>query len=207
MSSETSNSFTPGKPEAPEPKALRRPLPIFFIALVGVFLFWGQLYMDRYGGRFSSDIFTPYLSAKELDSYVEKSDDQKLYAKGAAIFKTYCEVCHQASGLGVVGEKPPLAGSEWVLAEGPNRIIRIVLSGFTGPVTVKGNSFNNTMGPFGPALSDDDVAAVLTFVRQNKDWGNKASAVKSEQVKAIRAAGGERPQAWTAAELENVPVK
>ena len=115
-----------------------------------------------------------------------------------------CISCHQATGQGVPGQYPPLAGSDWLLGEGPNRIIRIVLNGFTGPVQVSGGQFNNTMTPFGPVLSDEQIAAVLTYVRS--EWGNKGAPVTPEQVKKIRALVATHGP-WTADELKGIPEK
>src|SRR5262252_4776394 len=64
---------------------------------------------------------------------------------GEAQFAT-CAVCHQATGLGMPNTFPPLAGSEYVNGP-PTKHIAIVLHGLTGPVTVKGQSFNSTMAP------------------------------------------------------------
>jgi mono/diheme cytochrome c family protein len=95
-----------------------------------------------------------------------------------------------------------LAGSEWVLEENPAKIIRIVLHGFAGPMTVKDQPFNGSMFPFRDLLADDEIAAVLTFIRQ--EWGNKAPPVKPEDVKAIRAATTDRSAQWSEAELKAV---
>ncbi len=88
-----------------------------------------------------------------------------------------CAVCHQATGAGVAGAFPPLAGSEWATAANAALPIRVVLHGLQGPVTVKGQKFNGTMPAYGTgqAMNDADVAAVLTYVRSS--WGNKAGAV------------------------------
>ena len=64
-------------------------------------------------------------------------------------------------------------------------MIRLVLNGLQGPIAVHGQSFNNVMVPWN-LLSDQDIAAVITYVRQNKDWGNNASAVTPQQVRAVR---------------------
>jgi mono/diheme cytochrome c family protein len=58
------------------------------------------------------------------------------------------------------------------------------------------------MPAMGAALSDEDLAAVLSYIRQS--WGNKASAITPDQVKAIRAQVGNRSQPWTAEELDKV---
>ena len=97
-----------------------------------------------------------------------------------------CVLCHQLTGMGSASpESPPLAGSEWVLATEPGRVIRIVLHGLQGPVTVNGRQFNTSgMPPWKETLTDEEIADVLTYIRQ--EWGNNASSVTAEQVKAIR---------------------
>jgi hypothetical protein len=91
--------------------------------------------------------------------------------------------------------------ADWVAAKSTNRIIRAVLNGLTGPITVNGQAFNNTMVAWGPSLKDEEIAAVLSFVRQNKEWGNNAPPVTAEQVKAIRAKIADHSQPFTPDEL------
>jgi mono/diheme cytochrome c family protein len=102
------------------------------------------------------------------------------------------------------GAFPPLAGSEWVTGS-VDRPIAIVLHGLQGPITVAGTEWNGVMmanGVGGP-MSDDDIAAVLTYVRSS--WGNAASAVTAADVARVRAATASRTTAWTAAELQALP--
>ncbi|MFC4994206.1 c-type cytochrome [Rubritalea tangerina] len=106
-------------------------------------------------------------------------------ADGAKIYAT-CAACHQANGQGLPGAFPPLAESEWVNGPAEN-LIRIQLRGLMGPITVKGKQYNSVMPP-NAAMSDEDIAAVLTYVRSN--FGNKASAVTADQVKALRSEVG-----------------
>jgi len=104
---------------------------------------------------------------------------------GATVYNT-CLPCHQATGAGIPGAFPPLAESEWV--NGPvENLIRIQLRGLMGPITVKGKQYNSVMPP-NAAMSDDEIAAVLTYVRSN--FGNKSSAVTADQVKALRSEAG-----------------
>ena len=94
-----------------------------------------------------------------------------------------CMACHGANGEGgPVG--PPLAGSDWVTGPVSN-LIRIQLRGLTGPITVSGKpyTFPAPMAPLS-YQTDEQVAAVLTFVRNS--FGNKAPAVLPEQVKMLR---------------------
>lgn len=121
-------------------------------------------------------------------------------ANGAEIF-TRCAACHQASGLGVPGAYPPLAGSEW-LDNNPEVPIRIVLHGLQGPITVKGTSFNNAMTPFGDQLSDAEIAAVISYERSS--FGNHASAITAEQVKTVREATKSQTAPWNPKDLEGM---
>ena len=91
------------------------------------------------------------------------------------------------------------------MPEGPNRIIRIVLNGAAGPFVVNGAQYNNVMVPWRDALSDDDIAAVLTYIRN--DWGNKSPAVTPAQVKVIRDATKDKAGSWTMEELKAVSEK
>ncbi len=100
-----------------------------------------------------------------------------------------CSACHQATGLGIPNAFPPLAGSEWVNGPAEN-LIRIQLRGLKGEITVKGQKFNSIM-PANANLSDEQIASVLTYVRSN--FGNKASAVTPEMVKALRSEVGKPP--------------
>lgn len=101
-----------------------------------------------------------------------------------------CGACHGLNGEGgPIG--PPLAGSDWVA--GPiSNLIRIQLRGLQGPIHVAGKEYNFP-APMA-ALSyqtDEQIAAVLTYVRNS--FGNKASAVKPDQVKALRSEVGKPP--------------
>lgn len=121
--------------------------------------------------------------------------DPKLGAEKYAV----CQTCHQADGNGVAGAFPPLAGSEWVTGD-PAIPIRIVLHGLQGEITVKGTKYNAMMMPWKDALSDAEIAAVLTYERST--WGNKAAPVTAAQVAAVRAATASRTTQWTVAELK-----
>ena len=103
-----------------------------------------------------------------------------------------------STGLGLPGAFPPLAGSEYVLGE-EERVVRIVLHGLGGPVTVQGQTYNGAMPAWADQLSDAEIAAVLTYVRTS--WGNRAEAITAERVARERAATAGRTAPWTAGEL------
>lgn len=121
-------------------------------------------------------------------------------ADGAAIY-TRCVVCHQATGQGMPGAFPPLAGSEWV--NGPaSRPIAIVIHGLQGEITVKGTKYNSQMMAYGTGapMTDDEIAAVLTYVRSN--FGNSAPAVTPAEVAKVRASLASRTTPMTQKDLE-----
>lgn len=124
-----------------------------------------------------------------------------LYAQdGGQLYTTYCAACHGTNGEGALnGQFPPLAGSPWPTGNSPDRAIKIVLHGLHGEVEVNGRSWNLEMPPQGAALPDDQIAAILTYVR--KSWGNDAPAVSEASVKAIRSATASRSEQWTPEEL------
>ncbi len=129
--------------------------------------------------------------------------EDAIFARGRAVYGSLCGLCHGNDGLGKPGQVPPLAGSEWVNAKGVQRLTRIALAGLNGKIQVEGKDWNLSMPAMGAALSDSDLAAVLTIIRQS--WGNQAGAVTADEVQAVRAAMGARPQPLTADELKALP--
>jgi mono/diheme cytochrome c family protein len=106
-------------------------------------------------------------------------------ADGKALFTANCVACHQATGTGVPGVFPPLDGSEWVKADG-RVVINILLHGIEGEIKVKDTVYKGSMPSFGDKFSDDEVAAVATYIRSH--WSNSADAVNAGQVAAERKA-------------------
>jgi len=104
-------------------------------------------------------------------------------AAGAKLFAGTCSACHQAEGQGLPTVFPPLAKSDFLMAD-KDRAITIVLNGLTGPVTVNGAEFNSVMPPMSQ-LNDDEIANILTFVRNS--WGNTSDAISAAEVTAVRA--------------------
>jgi nitrite reductase (NO-forming) len=102
---------------------------------------------------------------------------------GKSLFAGTCSVCHQGNGAGLEGVFPPLAGSDYLLAD-KKRAIEVVLNGMSGPVQVNGKDYNSVMPPM-RQLNDDEVAQILTYVLNA--WGNKGGEVSNEEVAAVRA--------------------
>ncbi|GAB3641820.1 c-type cytochrome [Spirosoma arcticum] len=101
---------------------------------------------------------------------------------GQAIYEQYCLACHQANGSGVPNLNPPLRGTDWVLGD-KTRLINVLLKGLQGQ-EIEGEFYDNVM-PAHDFLNDTQIADVLTYIRNN--FGNKADAVKADEVKAVRA--------------------
>jgi mono/diheme cytochrome c family protein len=107
---------------------------------------------------------------------------------GEQLYQQRCASCHQPDGRGIEGSFPPLAASEFATTADPTVPIMVVLYGMHGPVTVHGVQYSGLMPPYGMGIqmSDEEVAAVLTYVRSS--WGNQASAVAPQDVARVRAA-------------------
>jgi mono/diheme cytochrome c family protein len=193
----------PTTSEAAEPQVLRTPVPVAFILLLFLMLYWGMVYFDQHSGWFSEQVYVPYRSLAEVQKCQPVVGDQA-YEQGRVVYERICALCHTPEGTGRAGQAPSFIGSEWVLGS-PNRLIRIPQNGLSGPIPLHGEVWNQvpSMAAMGNALSDDDLAAVLTYIRQS--WGNKASTVTPQQVHSVREQVGKRSQLWTAEELQKLP--
>ena len=105
-------------------------------------------------------------------------------AAGKSLFAGTCSACHQMEGQGLPNTFPPLAGSDFLMAD-KNRSIDIVINGLSGKVVVKGSEYNGVMPPHSH-MTDDDIANILTYVRNS--WGNAGEAVSTAEVTARRKA-------------------
>jgi mono/diheme cytochrome c family protein len=124
------------------------------------------------------------LSAERMPVAPAQTPMQASITRGKQVYLQVCLACHQVDAGGVQGMTPTLVRTTYVL--GPKTpLIKIVLNGMTGAVTINGDDFHNVMAPHSD-LTDQQIADVLTYVRNN--FGNKASAVTVAQVKAVRAA-------------------
>ena len=180
-------------------------VPMWLIVVTLVLLFLGAWYFDSRGGWFDPKVYGPYVSIPDLDRFQPQVGGEIWPTRGKFLYEQNCATCHNPDGMGKPGQAPPFAGSEWVLAESVNRLVRIPQVGLNGPVEVKGQPWNLSMANMGSPYSDDDLAAVLSYIRNS--WGNKASVVTAEQVKKVRAELGNRSQPYTADELKAIPDK
>ena len=197
----------PKESEAAQPAANRAPASILLIGAFALLIFWGMAYLDAHGGGFDHRVYSPYKDFSELDEAQSVDPIEALRKKGAATFAKYCAICHQPTGLGLPGQFPPLAGSDWVNEKDPIRLMTLVMNGLQGPVMVSGQPFNNSgMLAWKTQLNDEEVAAVLTFIRGNKAWGNNAGPVTPEQTKAVREKTASHDANFTADELLKIPL-
>jgi mono/diheme cytochrome c family protein len=202
---QSSASAPEGLPETPAPAVGRYSAPAGFFLAVGLLLYLGQAEGCYNHGLFSAGVFEPYADLRSIPRAGGEVDrveaGREVYAAAG------CVACHQPNGTGNPANGcPPLAKSDWVLEEDAGRLIRIVLHGSQGPMEVNGETWNGVMTPFGPNLTDEQIANVLSFIRGSPEWGNSASEVTPERVREVREKTASRTRSWTAPELLQIPV-
>jgi mono/diheme cytochrome c family protein len=189
--------------ELNEPHDGFEPVPFWMIVFFGFLMLWGGFYMSAYSGDFRVDMLDSNKTTSEMLADQAKANDKSKPVDPIAVGKKLfgrCASCHQATGLGDGVNIPPLAGSEWVIGTQPEeiaRLSRILLHGLAGPVTVKGKLYPggaNVMPAWGGELKDEQIAAVLTYIRQ--EWGNKAPPIDASTIAAARAATAGRTGPW-----------
>jgi mono/diheme cytochrome c family protein len=185
---------------------------VFFLGMIICVIAGGQTGVMTGGWNFETS--NPFNFAVAPDPRPGAGSDsgaadpfQTAMKKGASGYAV-CGGCHQGNGMGIPGQFPPLAGSEWVNG-GTERLVRVVQHGLVGAITVKGQGYNTPGGmqPFGAAMSAGDLANVLTYIRNS--WGNEGTMVTKEMVEKVRSEET-RTQQWTEAELapfadKNIP--
>jgi len=177
------------------------PIPIWLFLICGVALFLaGSSFTGWHPGLYDSGPGAPIVASTGPST--EASAPLDPMALGKQIYSGNCANCHQGTGAGQPGSYPPLAGSEYVLGD-PNVLYGIMLHGLQGPLTVEGGSYGTQQMPgWGTALSDEKIAAVMTYIRGS--WGNKAAPVKAADVTAARAKDASHADAYTMPELKTL---
>ena len=193
----------PAEPGEDIPEPEKGPIPVWLVGLIGFGIFWAGAYLFSFSGGFSADVFDFQPKFGAAGGGAKGAPDPKVVGK--ALFSANCITCHQATGLGVPGQYPPLAGSEVELGDATNQLIAIVLKGLQGPVVVEGKPFNNAMQAWEGQYTDSQLAAILTYVRS--DWGNNAPPITADMVKQIRAEFKDRKEQWTWPEVQKIPPK
>lgn len=192
--------------EKSEPSEGFSPMPLFLLGFISAVIFGVSVYVVHYRGDFDPLVYDHRFdaeAAKAAASGPQELTPEQILARGKTAYQT-CVACHQASGLGVAGVYPPLAGSEWVTGS-EERLIRVLLHGLNGPIQVKGNTYNGLMPAFGKVpgggynWNNERISQVLSYIRH--EWGNNASFITKEQVDVVLKAEAARAKPWTQDEL------
>ncbi|WP_269496963.1 c-type cytochrome [Castellaniella sp. S9] len=170
--------------EQPEPYEGSRPVPKLVLTIIGALFVWAAYYIWA--------TYNP-MPANLGDDRVAADFAVPVAADGGQLYTANCVACHQASGAGVPGVFPPLAGSEWVIGD-PAVAVRIILHGVKGPLTVMGTQYNGEMPHFKEKFSDAELAAVVSHIRTS--FGNTAGEVDAKLVQQEREATKDHPDHW-----------
>ncbi len=185
MTLETDTTHRAQERENAEPEERIRPVPLAAAAITLAMVLFGVVYIfisDPFGNASLGDRRT----VADLSGPVPAAAGAAV--DGKAVFAAQCAACHQATGKGLPGVFPPLAGSEWVVGD-PKVLANILLHGVSGKIEVAGQSFDGMMPAFAQ-LSDAEIAGVLTHIRST--WGNQAEAISADFVASEREAGSAR---------------
>ena len=117
-------------------------------------------------------------------SRVPVSESSLLMRLGRTVYDSQCATCHGMTGAGMTPHFPPLAGNQSIQMDSAVNPIRMVLNGGYPPGTA-GNPMPYGMPPFAQSLSDDEIAAVVTYIRLS--WGNRGTPVSARQANELRA--------------------
>jgi mono/diheme cytochrome c family protein len=184
--------------EMAEPKDGYEPPPTWLLFFCLALMGFGGWYLGTYSAGFDPTVYSESSSARPAATAATPTPVDPMVL-GKRVFNN-CMACHQADGRGVPGNYPPLDGSGWAQGR-PDVLAALVLHGLEGPITVEGQTFNQVM-PKWSHLSDEQLAAVLTYVRGS--WSNSAPPVTPELVAAMRDRTADRTGSWTVAELTSL---
>lgn len=202
-----------------QPYERNRPIPIAVLSVAFALAAWGALTLWMESDNRVSEAEVLMESAEHagagadagaeatatggtVDNATRASADDALIAEGAAVFEANCVTCHRQNGLGMRGAVPPLDASRYVVgpAEAP---VLILLHGIAGPISVAGTVYDGRMPRFGEVLDDREIAAVVSYIRQN--WSNAADALSVAMVAEQRERFAADRGPWNGgAELERV---
>jgi mono/diheme cytochrome c family protein len=191
MSLETDNHKAQAR-EQSEPFERTQPVPLAVLLMIAGLFAWAIFYIaiSDFG---ESPAMGDQRTKSALSADASASTTTGAAIDGAQLFATHCVACHQATGLGIAGAFPPLAGSEWV-AGSPHVLAKILLHGVEGNLTVLGKSYAAQMPAFKEKLNDSEIAAVLSHIRSQ--WGNNASPITTNVVADARKTTVDRVTPW-----------
>jgi len=188
-------------------KNKHQPTKNFLIApLVFVFVFGCLIFVCSIQLAHTTNSFQLHPPVEVVELSPEEKEALRLERKissGEKIFAGRCASCHQANGLGIEGQFPPLANSEWVAAD-PAVITSIILKGLKGEIVVDGKTYGTSAAVNMAAvpISDREIANVSTYVRQA--WGNTSAEVTEDFVTQLRAEQSGQQDQWVGEKLKSL---
>ena len=175
--------------------------PLIFVFMFGCLIFVCSIQLAHSTNGFQ--IHPPQEIVELSDEEMETQRLERKYDSGKKIFALRCASCHQANGLGIPNQYPPLADSEWVSAN-PALITKIILKGLKGEITVKGEKYGTSAAVNMAAVPIDDreIANVVTYVRQA--WGNDSSELTEVEVSRIKSESVNQIDQWVGEDLQSI---
>jgi len=178
--------------------------PWWLYAIIICTFAFGFFYMGLYFGEFSAEPHLLYTTDEPTrEQPAEEPEELSKMELGEKVYGRVCQTCHQANGKGVQGAFPSLHNAPLVTGSS-QKLIALVLHGLQGKLEREDAIYNGVMPPWKDELSDEQVAAVATYVRQQ--FENNASEVSADSVKIIRSEY-DRSVQWTEEELNNTFAK
>ena len=177
FASRPGDAFEPVRAETPAP------IPTWAWVLFLLVAVWGMWYVATEFRAYQEAAARASSPAPSVPGAPGTAGQPGWAALGEQVFGNKCAACHQLTGQGLPGVFPPLKGSPVVTAADPTEHIRTVLHGLSGK-TIGGVTYGSAMPAFADQLTDEEVAAVLSYERAS--WGNQGPPVKPEDVLARR---------------------
>ncbi len=172
--------------------------PLIFVFVFGCLIFVCSIQLAHSTNQFQ--LHPPTDVVELTDEEKEALRIERKLESGEKIFALRCASCHQANGLGIPGQYPPLDGSKWATSD-PALISYIILNGLKGEIVVKGEVYGTSAAVNMAAvpISDREIANVTTYVRQA--WGNNSSEISTDEVAQFRQDTRTKQEQWTGDEL------
>ena len=175
--------------------------PLIFVFVFGCLIFVCSIQLAHSTNGFQIHPPTELVELSEEEK--EALRIERKIDSGKKLFAVNCASCHQASGMGLGDQYPPLAGSEWVSVN-PELIIKVITKGLKGEIQVKGKTYAPAggMAAVSNLKTDREIANVATYVRQA--WGNESPEVSDEEVAQVRADSADQKDQWIGQELQSI---
>ena len=172
--------------------------PLIFVFVFGCLIFVCSIQLAHSTNQFQ--LHPPTDVVELTDEEKEALRIERKFESGEKIFALRCASCHQANGLGIPGQYPPLDGSKWATSD-PSLISYIILKGLKGEIVVKGEVYGTSAAVNMAAvpITDREIANVTTYVRQA--WGNNSTEISTDEVVQFRQDTSAKQEQWTGDEL------